>query len=332
MDVIHFDPKKPYDFIAIGRLCIDLNANEINRPMEETRSFTRYLGGSPANISIALAQLGMRVGFIGRVAADQFGRFILNYLREKGVDASSVVTDEPGSVTGLAFTEIKSPSECSILMYRDNVADLKLRPEDVKESYVKDAKGLLISGTALSKSPSREAVFTALGYAKKHDVRIFFDLDYRPFSWGSREEVAVYYALVAEQCDVVMGTRQEFDMMEALLAPGNNDDQVSAQRLFNQNAKMVLIKHGQSGSTAYVKGGPSYQAPAFRVNVLKTFGAGDSYAGALIYGLFQHWDIQKCLAYASAAAAIVVSSHSCSEAMPTAAQIAAFIAGYQAPV
>ncbi len=40
--------RKPLDFVAIGRLCIDLNANEINRPMEETMTFTKYVGGSPA--------------------------------------------------------------------------------------------------------------------------------------------------------------------------------------------------------------------------------------------------------------------------------------------
>lgn len=55
-------------------------------------------------------------------------------------------------------------------MYRDNVADLKLEPKDISEEYIRNAKSLLISGTALAKSPSREAVFLALDYARKHDV------------------------------------------------------------------------------------------------------------------------------------------------------------------
>jgi 5-dehydro-2-deoxygluconokinase len=192
MSLLTFDDKRPMDFISLGRLCIDLNANEINRPMEETRTFTKYVGGSPANICIAMGRLGMKTGFIGRVANDQHGRFILNYLQEMGVDTSNVITDMSGSVTGLAFTEIKSPTECSILMYRDNAADLKLEPGDVSEAYIRNAKAILISGTALAQSPSREAVFVALDYARKHNVVVFFDIDYRPWSWQSKAETGVY--------------------------------------------------------------------------------------------------------------------------------------------
>ena len=78
-----------------------------------------------------------------------------------------MLTDHTGAVTGLAFTEIKSPADCSILMYRDNVADLKLQAGEVLEDYIAKAKVLLISGTALAQSPSREAVFLSLDVCKK---------------------------------------------------------------------------------------------------------------------------------------------------------------------
>ncbi|EZP77365.1 PfkB domain-containing protein [Parageobacillus genomosp. 1] len=328
MKYLTFDPQKPIDFIAIGRLCIDLNANEINRPMEETITFTKYVGGSPANIAIGMSRLGMKTGFIGRVADDQMGRFIINYLKKNNIDTSNVITDKSGSVTGLAFTEIKSPTDCSILMYRDNVADLKLEPKDVKEDYIKQAKALLISGTALAKSPSREAVFLALDYARKHGVVVFFDLDYRPYTWNSQEETAIYYNLAAEKCDVIIGTREEFDMMEQFES-NRNDDEKTAKRWFNYQAKIVVIKHGKDGSIAYTKEGEKFKGPIFPANVIKTFGAGDSYAAAFIYGLMQGWDIPKAMEYGAAAASIVISSHSCSDAMPTLQQIEEFIQKYK---
>ncbi|NUK30217.1 5-dehydro-2-deoxygluconokinase [Parageobacillus sp. VR-IP] len=328
MKYLTFDLQKPLDFIAIGRLCIDLNANEINRPMEETITFTKYVGGSPANITIGMSRLGMKTGFIGRVADDQMGRFIINYLKKNNIDTSNVITDKSGSVTGLAFTEIKSPTDCSILMYRDNVADLKLEPKDVKEDYIKQAKVLLISGTALAKSPSREAVFLALDYARKHGVVVFFDLDYRPYTWNSQEETAIYYNLAAEKCDVIIGTREEFDMMEQFES-NRNDDEKTAKRWFNYQAKIVVIKHGKDGSIAYTKEGEKFKGTIFPANVIKTFGAGDSYAAAFIYGLMQGWDIPKAMEYGAAAASIVISSHSCSDAMPTLQQIEEFIQKYK---
>jgi 5-dehydro-2-deoxygluconokinase len=328
MKYLTFDPQKPLDFIAIGRLCIDLNANEINRPMEETITFTKYVGGSPANIAIGMSRLGMKTGFIGRVADDQMGRFIINYLKKNNIDTSNVITDKSGSVTGLAFTEIKSPTDCSILMYRDNVADLKLEPKDIKEDYIKQAKVLLISGTALAKSPSREAVFLALDYARKHGVVVFFDLDYRPYTWNSQEETAIYYNLAAEKCDVIIGTRDEFDMMECF-EDNIQDDEKTAKKWFNHQAKIVVIKHGKDGSIAYTKTGEKFVGTIFPAKIIKTFGAGDSYAAGFIYGLMNGWDIPKAMEYGAAAASIVISSHSCSDAMPTLQQIEEFIQKYK---
>jgi 5-dehydro-2-deoxygluconokinase len=309
------------DFIAIGRLCIDLNANEFNRPMEETMTFTKYVGGSPANIAIGLSRLGMKTGFIGKVADDQMGRFITDYLQKNNIDTNGVTIDNTGATTGLAFTEIKSPDECSILMYRDNVADLKLHPSEVDEEYMKQAKALLISGTALAASPSREAVFVALEYAVKHGVAVFFDLDYRPYTWTDEAETAVYYNLAAEKCDVIIGTREEFDMMEKLLNIETSDDDYTASRWFSYRAELVVIKHGGAGSIAYTKDGNSHRSGIFKTNVLKTFGAGDSYASAFMYGLMNGKDVSEAMKMGSASASIVIARHSCSDAMPTEAEL-----------
>ncbi|MGM1045423.1 MAG: 5-dehydro-2-deoxygluconokinase [Bacillota bacterium] len=324
MNTIQFPAERELDFISLGRLCIDLNANEINRPMEQTRTFTKYVGGSPANIAIGVARLGLKSGFIGKIADDQMGRFIKQYLEEQGIDATQLTVDHTGAVTGLAFTEIKSPEDCSILMYRDNVADLLLRPEEVSEDYIKKAKALLISGTALAASPSREAVFVALSYARKHGVFVFFDLDYRPYTWKDTSETAVYYKLAAQYCDFIIGTREEFDMMESFDGQ-QADDKLTAQTWFDHHAQVVIIKHGGAGSIAYTKEGQSFKGGIFKTKVLKTFGAGDSYASAMIYALMQGYDVATAMDYGSASAAIVISRHSCSEAMPTAEELRTFM-------
>ena len=64
-----------------------------------------------------------------------------------------------------------------------------------------------------------------------------------------------------------------------------------------------------------------YEGKAFKANVVKTFGAGDSYAAAFIYALVTGKSVAEALQYGAASAAIVVSSHSSSEAMPTVEKI-----------
>ncbi|CAH0346496.1 5-dehydro-2-deoxygluconokinase [Bacillus sp. CECT 9360] len=318
-----FNKEREFDIIAIGRACIDLNATEYNRPMEETMTFTKYVGGSPANIAIGASKLGLKAGFIGKVSDDQHGRFIESYMRGVGIDTSNMIVDQEGHKTGLAFTEIKSPEECSILMYRQDVADLYLEPNEVEEDYIKRSKVLLVSGTALAKSPSREAILKAITLAKRNDVKVIFELDYRPYTWKSTEETAVYYSLVAERSDVVIGTRDEFDVMENT-QEGHNENTI--HYLFKHSPTLIVIKHGVEGSYAYAKSGETFRGHAYRTQVLKTFGAGDSYVSAFLYALSSGKDIETALKYGSASASIVVSKHSSSEAMPTVKEIDELIA------
>lgn len=313
---------KKTDLVAIGRAAVDLNAVEYNRPMEETETFKKYVGGSPANIAIGSAKLGSKVKFIGKVSDDQHGRYVVEYMKEKGVDISDIVYDQDGHKIGLTFTEIKSPTESSILMYRDEVADLYIAPEEVKEETIKESKILLISGTALAQSPSREAVLKALDIAQKYDTKIVFEIDYRPYTWKSAEETSVYYTFVAQQSDIVIGTRDEFDVMENV-KNGDNDETV--KQLFEHHPELVVIKHGVDGSYAYPRGKEMIQGKAYKAKVLKTFGAGDSYAAAFIYALNNGKDVETALKYGAASAAIVVSKHSSSEAMPTVKEIETLI-------
>lgn len=313
---------KQFDLITVGRACIDLNAVEYNRPMEETMTFAKYVGGSPANIAIGTAKLGMKVGFIGKISNDQHGRFIKKYMSDAGINVEHMIFDQDGHTSGMVFTEIKSPQECSILMYRENVADLYIRPDEIQEEYIKRTKRILISGTALAASPSRETIFKIVQLARKHHVEILFELDYRYPTWQSDEETSVYYSLLAELSDIVIGTRDEFDKLENK----QRENQETASYLFKHRPKLIVIKHGVKGSYAYTKEGDVITGKAYKSNVLKTFGAGDSYASAFLYALNAGRDIATALKFGAAAAAIVVSKHSSSEAMPNVAAIEALIA------
>ena len=157
MQYIEFDAARPLDLIPMGRIAIDFNPVDYFKTLVESDTFKKYVGGSPANIAVGLARLGKKVGFIGKVSDDRFGDYVTKFFDDEGIDTSHVTRATGGEKLGLTFTEILSPTESSILMYRDGIADLMLHPDDVDEDYIASAKAILISGTALSQSPSREA-------------------------------------------------------------------------------------------------------------------------------------------------------------------------------
>lgn len=324
MKYIEFDASKEYDLILLGRVAVDLNPVDYYCPLNESTTFKRYLGGSPANIAVGLARLGKKCGFFARVSDDQLGTFVTDYFKNEGIDTSHIKRCENGEKIGLTFTEIKSETESSIVMYRNEAADLKLSVEDIDEEYIKKSRALLISGTALAESPSREAALKAVALAKRNGVPVIFDIDYRAYNWKNSDEIAIYYSAVAGEADIILGSREEYDLTEKLIKPGMNDTQTAAF-WHSKNAKIVIIKHGKDGSTAYTNDGESYSIKPFPVKLLKSFGGGDGYASAFLYGLFEGWDIIDCLEFGSASAAMLVASHACSQDMPSAEAVKEFI-------
>ena len=209
-------------------------------------------------------------------------------------------------------------------MYRNQAADLQLSVEDIDEDYLKRSKALLISGTALAESPSREAVLKAVMLAKKNNVKIIFDIDYREYNWKNVDEITIYYSIVAKESDIIMGSREEFDLTERLIQQNMTDDE-SAVFWHNCGAQIVVIKHGMKGSTAYTADQQQFSIKPFPVEARKGFGGGDGYAAGFLYGLFEGWEIIDCLEFGSAEASMMVKSNNCSDSLPTTQEVKEFI-------
>ena len=323
MSVLFEGAGKALDIIPVGRVAIDFNPTDMNRPLSESANFNKYLGGSPANIAVGMARYGRKVGFLGKVSDDSFGDFVTQFFLNEGIDCSHITRCKNGEKLGLTFTEILSPTQSSILMYREGVADLMLHPDDVDEAYVASSRSLLISGTSLCTSPTREAALKALAFARKNGVTVIFDADYRAYTWKNKDEIAIYTSLVAQSADIVLGSREEFDLMERLLGLDSTDE-ASAKYWLALQPQILVIKHGKEGSRCYSESGNWLVRP-FPVNAMKGFGGGDGYASAFLHGLMAGKSLAEALEMGSASAAMLVASHACSKDMPDEEALTAFI-------
>lgn len=330
MKYIEFDESRPLDLVLLGRVAIDFNpayndqVKEEFKPLKKVHMFEMFLGGSPANITVGVTRHGLKAGFIGKVSDDQFGEYVVDYFNNIGVDTSHITKCKNGEKLGLTFTEMLSPSESSILMYRNCIADLQLHVDDIDEDYIKSAKAILISGTALAQSPSREAAIKAVLLAKRNNTRIIFDIDYRAYNWENDDTISIYYSAVAKEADIIMGSREEFNLTEKLIKPGMTDEE-SAALWQSYHAKIVVIKHGMKGSTAYTCDGQKFSIKPFPVEARKGFGGGDGYGSGFLYGLYSGWEIIDCLEFGSAEASMMVRSNNCSDSLPGPDEVRAFI-------
>lgn len=303
---------------VLGRLITDIYANEVGLSLQQVKSFNRYLGGSAGNTAVGLARHGASVGLISRVGLDQHGAFLLDVLDAEGVNRDMVNRDF-AHATGLAFAALKPPSDSEVLFYCDNCAYQHLAIDDLNTAALTTARVLAVGGTTLATSPSRETTLFALKTNRASGGLNVLDVDWRPTFWPDKREATLYYEMALQLSDVVLANEPELEFVSGRDNPG-----AAVKVLRSFGVTQVVAKRGGAGALYFGPEGEAF-APAFPVDVLNTLGAGDAFGAAYIYGLMQDWPVERRLEYASAAAAIVVTRHSCSQAMPTRAETEALI-------
>lgn len=303
---------------TLGRLIADVYATEVGVPLRAVRGFNRYLGGSAANTAVGLARHGAPVGLISRVGADQHGQFLQDVLAREGVDAAMVKVDSEHQ-TGLAFAALKPPSDSELLFYCQDCAYEQLSVADLDMDALKTAKILVVGASSLSVFASREATFAAMTANRDSGGINVIDVDWRPMLWANQSIAAQYYRMAIALADVIIANEPELAFVG-----GSDDPREASQTLLALGPTQVVAKRGGDG-VLYFGRDEERHVPAFSVDVLNTLGAGDGFGAAYTYGLLMGWPVDQRLLYAAAAGAIVVTRHSCSEAMPTAAETQQFI-------
>ena len=317
----------PYDLITMGRSSIDLYANDVGAPFVEIKSFAAYVGGSPTNIAVGGQRLGLRTSVLTAVGEDPVGDFILNFLKQEGVE-TKFIPRKPGRRTSAVVLGIEPPDKFPLVYYRDNCADNQLSIDDVLNTPIQNCRIFEFSGTGLAQEPSRSANLFAAEQAKAAGATVVLDLDFRPNQWHDARAFGTVVRSVLPLVDIVLGTEDEAKAV-TLADPAQvrvEHSQISGARVAGDvNAavkaiqrhgpKLVVVKRGERGATLFEAGQPMRDVPGFPVEVYNVLGAGDAFAAGFIYGLVKKWDYYKAARMGNAGGAIVVTRHGCANFM-----------------
>ncbi|MBI6855000.1 5-dehydro-2-deoxygluconokinase [Pseudomonas cichorii] len=332
MGQTRFVSGRQLDLICLGRLGVDLYAQQVGARLEDVSSFAKYLGGSSANIAFGTARLGLKSAMLSRVGDDHMGRFLVESLAREGCDVSAIKRD-PERLTAMVLLGLKDRETFPLVFYRENCADMALRAEDIDEAQIASSKALLITGTHFSTEPVFKASNQALDYAEKHNVRRVLDIDYRPVLWGlagkadgetrfvADQHVSQHVQRILPRFDLIVGTEEEF------LIAGGTEDLLAALRVVRGlTAATLVVKLGPQGCAvihgaipARLEDGAIY--PGVRVEVLNVLGAGDAFMSGFLSGWLKDASDERCCQLANACGGLVVSRHACAPAMPTPAEL-----------
>ncbi|HEX8141163.1 MAG TPA: 5-dehydro-2-deoxygluconokinase [Pyrinomonadaceae bacterium] len=328
--------ERRFDVLAIGRSSIDLYANEIGVPFTEIKSFAAYVGGCPTNISVGARRLGLRTALMTAVGEDLVGDFVLSFLKREGIN-TDFSRRKPGRRTSAFLLGIEPPDHFPLVPYRDNCADLELTIDDVIAAPIASSRALLITGTGLSRQPSRDATLFAAERARAEGTKVVLDLDFRAELWPDVRSFGIAMRSIAPLVNVMIGTADEVetavlkDWAHQTAEPALSGD-LSDKLLEGIEAMLsapgpeaLVMKRGGASTIIYLPGGEAVEVAPFAVEVYNVLGAGDAFAGGFLYGYLKGWDWSRAARMGNACGAIVVTRHGCANFMPYEQEALAFI-------
>ncbi len=312
------------DIISLGEAVVDLFASPAGVALEEADSFSPEPGGASANVAVALARLGVDIGFVGLIGDDPFGSLLSKRLKFEGVDTGHlrVHADIP---TMIALVALSSPRDQDFIIYRG--AALKLSTADLDLSYLRSAKVLVFGSVSLS-GEGREAVLDAVRRAGDSGVLVAYDANLRPALWPDMG--AARQGILEGLQDVAVC---KLNAVELELLAGTDDPAIGSRLLLERGVKLCLVTLG-SGGAYFNNGRAEGHVPAFDVEAVETTGCGDAFLAGLISGLLEtslqpetldEASLRRLVRFANGTGALTATRKGAMAATPKRAEVEAFI-------
>ncbi len=315
----------PGSVLLLGELLVDM-LGEGGGSLEEATLFRPLPGGAPGNAAVAAARAGVPTSFVGTVGRDGFGRLLRATLTRAGVDCARV-REHPRLATTLAFVMPKARGDLGFQFNRG--ADAALAPADLGPEVLDGVAALGCGGVSLSAQPSRDATLAALGMSRGRVPWTVFDVNWRPALWEGAEVALPVIRQAIAATRVVKCNESEL----ALVMGERGSEAERARALLELGPEVAVVTLGERGAL-WVSREVEVQSPGHTVDSVDAIGAGDCFTGNLLARLARHGAeaappaeaAREILAWCNAAAALSTTRAGAMGAMPSADEVARFLA------
>lgn len=294
---------------CVGELLIDFQSVGLGS-LKQTSQFVKNAGGAPANVCVQAVKLGQSAVYLSKVGSDGFGEFLIDTLKREGVDTSFIKTTDKYD-TSLAFVSFKEDGEREFSFYRKAAADLYFTAEDFKEVQFERGDVLEFGSVALKTQEAKDTHLYLIEKAKAAGATVCFDPNLRFNLWEDKEQLKKTVCEFWQYADVVKVGEDELEFITGLPV------EKAVEKAFNGNLNILLVTNGGKGARLYLRDCKTFCCNGYKVNVVDTTGAGDSFFGAFIAQLMQYGsnDYQTMLNFACKCGAYTTTGYGAIPAM-----------------
>lgn len=308
--------QKTYDVVGIGNAIVDVIARCDDSFLDRLGTFkgtmmlvdeaqaqtlyremgaaTECAGGSVANTMAAMASLGGKCAYIGKVRNDQFGEIFEHDMRSVGVDFTTA-SAKSGATTGRCMVLVTPDGQRTMHTYLGICSEVT--EADIDETIIAASRMLYIEGYLWDLPHAIEAIRKALAIAKQHDVKVAFSLSDLFCVERHRLE---FMDLIENHLDIVFANEAE---LRALCMTSNYEDSVAK---IQGKCATACLTRSEKGSLIVTRDNVETIKAVPISQVLDSTGAGDLYAAGFLYGLAQGWTFKASGELASACAAEII--------------------------
>ena len=288
---------KNIDILCVGEVLVDFIGHQTGVLINNTRDYHRYVGGSPANVAMNMARLGLKSAMVATVGDDGFGDYIFQRLDEVGVNSKHVKKcyDKPTSVIFVSRTD----STPDFIPYRK--ADSWILEEQIPKDLLLKTKIYHTTCFALSKNPAQSTILKKAEEAFNFGCKLSIDVNYTKKLWKSQEEAL---KVIKAYCKFNPLVKISEDDMLRLF-----EQKLPHEKIFNffhsEGVDTVCLTLGSKGVKLSQSGKEVIQLPAIKIDVVQdATGAGDAFWSGFLFAYIKDKPIEKCLEVALQLAAL----------------------------
>ncbi len=284
--------------ISFGETMIRLSTKNFER-FEQAKELNISIGGAESNFAIAFARLGGRAAWISKLTNNPLGRFIVNKIREHGVDVSHVIWTDKYRV-GVYFIEFgRKPRATQVIYDRKNSAIANIMPKEVNWNILADYDIFHTTGITFALSETcRKTAEIGIKKAKELSTKVSFDVNYRSKLWSPKKAYEVLDPIL-HKVDILFVTKSDAKLV--LNISGSNEE--IAEKLYEKyNPEVLVVTLGGEGAIA-IKDGKIYKAEPYEIEVVDRIGAGDAFDAGFDFIYVEKGDFKEALEWGVAMAA-----------------------------
>ena len=288
---------KTIDIISIGEVLIDFIGHEINTSINRTKDYHRFLGGSPTNVAVNAARLGLNSVLIATCGQDGLGDYAIRKLKSNNVNTNYIHKSE-ALPTSVIFVS-KSTETPDFIPYRQ--ADCEIIETQITTDLLQSAKVFHTTCFALSKNPARNTILEGAKKAKNLGLQLSIDINFSEKIWPNREEAK---EILKEYLSNDPLVKLSEDDCYRLFATSKTEDFIF-DYFHTLGASTICLTKGKNGvALSDKKQGILFQEATFIQEIKDTTGAGDAFWTGFLFAQLLEKNLEESITIAQKLAAI----------------------------